>query len=98
MCTDHHTLFFVAEVSVSFEKGSSVTYAFQDSFLVMRDSSSQASSSVSTESRENVAFSFITTQAPAMLLTISTFSYQYMAIILARNGKRHPMIYTTATS
>ncbi|KAG5283781.1 hypothetical protein AALO_G00046070 [Alosa alosa] len=74
------------EVSVSFERDSSVTYAFQDSFLVMRDSSSQASSSISTESRENVAFSFVTTQAPAMLLTIGTFSQQYMGIILARNG------------
>uniref|UniRef100_A0A8C5FGM1 Contactin associated protein-like 5a n=1 Tax=Gadus morhua TaxID=8049 RepID=A0A8C5FGM1_GADMO len=50
--------------------------------------SSQASS-VSRESsraRENVAFSFLTSQRPAMLLSVSTFSQQYIAVILATNG------------
>ncbi|KAM3608350.1 uncharacterized protein V6R79_023575 [Siganus canaliculatus] len=77
------------EVSVSFDVESSVTYTFQEPFSVMQNRSSQASS-VSTESssraREDVAFSFVTSQRPAMLLTVSTFSQQYIAVILAKNG------------
>ncbi|XP_042350366.1 contactin-associated protein-like 5 [Plectropomus leopardus] len=77
------------EVSVSFDMESSVTYTFQEPFSVMQNRSSQASS-VSTESssraREDMAFSFVTSQRPAMLLTVSTFSQQYIAVILAKNG------------
>ncbi|TMS06462.1 Contactin-associated protein-like 5 [Larimichthys crocea] len=77
------------EVSVSFDMESSVTYTFQEPFSVMQNRSSQASS-VSTESssraREDVAFSFVTSQRPALLLTVSTFSQQYIAVILAKNG------------
>ncbi|XP_078118663.1 contactin-associated protein-like 5 [Sander vitreus] len=77
------------EVSVSFDMESSVTYTFQEPFSVMQNRSSKASS-VSTESssraREDVAFSFVTSQRPAMLLTVSTFSQQYIAVILAKNG------------
>ncbi|XP_013878670.1 contactin-associated protein-like 5 [Austrofundulus limnaeus] len=75
------------EVSVSFDKESSVTYTFQEPFSVMQNRSSHATS-VSTDSRarEDVAFSFVTSQKPAMLLTISTFSQQYIAVILTRNG------------
>ncbi|XP_030641581.1 contactin-associated protein-like 5 [Chanos chanos] len=76
------------EVSVSFERGSSVTYIFQEPFSVVQNRSAQ-DSSVSSEyskSREDVAFSFLTTQSPAMLLTVNTFSQQYVAVILAHNG------------
>ncbi|XP_040912296.1 contactin-associated protein-like 5 [Toxotes jaculatrix] len=77
------------EVSVSFDRESSVTFTFQEPFSVMQNRSSQASS-VSRESgsraREDVAFSFITSQTPAMLLTVSAFSQQYIAVILAHNG------------
>lgn len=75
---------------MSFDMESSVTYTFQEPFSVMQNRSSQASS-VSTESssraREDVAFSFVTSQRPAMLLTVSTFSQQYIAVILAKNGR-----------
>uniref|UniRef100_A0AAQ6ILN1 Contactin associated protein-like 5a n=1 Tax=Anabas testudineus TaxID=64144 RepID=A0AAQ6ILN1_ANATE len=78
-----------AEVSVSFDRESSVTYTFQEPFSVMQNRSSHTTS-VSTESssraREDVAFSFVTSQRPAMLLTVSTFSQQYIAVILAKNG------------
>ncbi|KAG7266260.1 hypothetical protein CRUP_017523, partial [Coryphaenoides rupestris] len=80
------------EVSVSFDSKSSVTYTFQETFSVMQNLSSQASS-VSRESsraRENVAFSFLTSQRPAMLLSVSTFSQQYIAVILATNGRPLP--------
>ncbi|XP_030626430.1 contactin-associated protein-like 5 [Chanos chanos] len=76
------------EVSVSFESGSSVTYTFQEPFSVMRNTSRQTSAiyAQSSKSRENIAFSFFTTHAPAMLLTVSTYHQQYMAVILAQNG------------
>uniref|UniRef100_A0A673WV26 Contactin-associated protein-like 5 n=1 Tax=Salmo trutta TaxID=8032 RepID=A0A673WV26_SALTR len=76
------------EVSVSFDRDSSVTYTFQEPFSVMQNRSSKASSDYreSGRARENMAFSFMTTQSPAMLLTVSTFSQQYIAVILARNG------------
>ncbi|GAA6095802.1 contactin-associated protein-like 5 isoform X2 [Tachysurus ichikawai] len=77
------------EVSVSFERGSSVTYTFQEPFSVIQNRtqvSSSSSSSVYSKSRDNMALSFLTTQSPAMLLTINTFTQQYVAVILARNG------------
>ncbi|KAL0963898.1 hypothetical protein UPYG_G00315090 [Umbra pygmaea] len=76
------------EVSVSFDRESSVTYTFQEPFSVMQNRSSQGSSVYrdSSWARESMAFSFVTTQSPAMLLTVSTFSHQYIAVILARNG------------
>ncbi|XP_014028887.1 contactin-associated protein-like 5 [Salmo salar] len=76
------------EVSVSFDRDSSVTYTFQEPFSVMQNRSSLASRVYreSGRARENIAFSFMTTHSPAMLLTVSTFSQQYIAVILARNG------------
>uniref|UniRef100_A0AAY4DU31 Contactin-associated protein-like 5 n=1 Tax=Denticeps clupeoides TaxID=299321 RepID=A0AAY4DU31_9TELE len=76
------------EVSVSFESGSSVTYTFQEPFSVMRNKSRQSSAifAQSSKSRESIAFSFLTNQAPAMLLTVSTYHQQYMAVILSLNG------------
>ncbi|XP_019897612.1 contactin-associated protein-like 5 isoform X3 [Esox lucius] len=88
------------EVSMSFERGSSVTFSFQMPFPVIRnrDRASQSpirqpvrspSSAIyahNSESRENVAFSFLTTHTPAMLLCVSTYHQQYLAIILANNG------------
>ncbi|XP_041726224.2 contactin-associated protein-like 5 [Coregonus clupeaformis] len=87
-------------VSMSFESGSSVTLTFQMPFPVIhnRDRGSQSSSSQPVHSqssaiyahniefRENVAFSFLTTHTPAMLLCVSTYHQQYLAIILANNG------------
>lgn len=72
---------------MSFERESSVTYTFQEPFSVMQNRSSQAStSSTDSRAREDVALSFVTSQRPAMLLTVSTFSQQYIAVILATNG------------
>uniref|UniRef100_A0A673WSM3 Contactin-associated protein-like 5 n=1 Tax=Salmo trutta TaxID=8032 RepID=A0A673WSM3_SALTR len=75
-------------VSVLFNRESSVTYTFQEPFSVMQNRSFQASSVYreNSRARENMAFIFMTTQSPAMLLTVSTFSQQYIAVILARNG------------
>lgn len=72
---------------MSFDRESSVTYTFQEPFSVMQNRSSQAStSSTDSRAREDVALSFVTSQRPAMLLTVSTFSQQYITVILATNG------------
>ncbi|GAA6072963.1 contactin-associated protein-like 5 isoform X1 [Tachysurus ichikawai] len=76
------------EVSVSFESGTSVTYTFQEPFSVMWNSSRQTSSifAQSSKSREIVSFRFLTSESPAMLMTVTTYQLQYLAIILAHNG------------
>lgn len=73
---------------MSFESGTSVTYTFQEPFSVMRNSSRPSSAILaqSSRSRENVAFRFLTTTSPAMLMIVTTYQQQYMAIILAHNG------------
>ncbi|XP_035531842.1 contactin-associated protein-like 5 [Morone saxatilis] len=76
-------------VSVSFDRESSMTFTFQEPFSVMRNRSSQASSARRESigrAREDVAFTFITSQSPALLLTVITFSKQYIAVILTHNG------------
>ncbi|KAI1899397.1 hypothetical protein AGOR_G00061360 [Albula goreensis] len=76
------------EVSASFEKGSSITYTFREpvSFLRNESSLSYSTRSEYRKSRVNVAFSFLTIQAPAMLLTANSHPQQYMAVMLANNG------------
>uniref|UniRef100_A0A671PQ25 Contactin-associated protein-like 5 n=1 Tax=Sinocyclocheilus anshuiensis TaxID=1608454 RepID=A0A671PQ25_9TELE len=76
------------EMSMSFERGASVTYIFQEPFSVIQNRSATVLSVPSqySKTRDNMALSFQTTQSPAMLLTVNTLSQQYVAIILARNG------------
>uniref|UniRef100_A0A8C8GLA4 Contactin-associated protein-like 5 n=1 Tax=Oncorhynchus tshawytscha TaxID=74940 RepID=A0A8C8GLA4_ONCTS len=76
------------EVSMSFESGSSVTLTFQIQSSSRQPIHSQSSGIYAHdgESRENVALSFLTTRTPAMLLCVSTYHQQYLAIILANNG------------
>lgn len=54
----------------------------------MRNSSRQSTSifAQSSRSRETVAFRFLTSESPAMLMTVTTYHLQYLAIILAQNG------------
>ncbi len=74
---------------MSFERGASVTYIFQEPFSVIQNRSAAVLSVPSqySKTRDNVALSFQTTQSPAMLLTVNTLSQQYVAIVLARNGE-----------
>ncbi|XP_035250532.1 contactin-associated protein-like 5 isoform X1 [Anguilla anguilla] len=76
------------EVSASFERGSSITYTFREPVSFLRNDSGPSSGARGDgrKSRANVAFSFLTTQAPAMLLTASAHPQQYMAVTLAHNG------------
>lgn len=74
---------------MSFERGASVTYIFQEPFSVIQNRSATVLtvSSQYSKTRDNMALSFQTTQSPALLLTVNTLSQQYVAIILARNGE-----------
>ncbi|XP_077583555.1 contactin-associated protein-like 5 isoform X2 [Stigmatopora nigra] len=74
------------EVSASFDRESSLTYSLQEPFSVMLNKSLQAGSNSKSRAKEDFSFSFITSQSPAMLLSISTLSHQYIAVIVAKNG------------
>lgn len=69
-------------------------YTFQEPFSVMHNASRQSSAiyAQSSKSRENVAFRFLTTKCPAMLMAVTTYQQQYMAIILAHNGTHANML------
>ncbi|MBN3282086.1 CNTP5 protein, partial [Polyodon spathula] len=76
------------EVSLLFEAGSSVTYTFQDPLSVSSNESNLSSAIYAeiSKSRENIAFSFLTTSTPAMLLSVTTYYHKYMAVMLSKNG------------
>ncbi|XP_071978133.1 contactin-associated protein-like 5 [Engystomops pustulosus] len=76
------------EVSAMFEAGTSVTYTFQEPYPVSRNSSASASAIYADTviSKENIAFSFLTAQAPSLLLYVSSAYQDYLAVILCRNG------------
>ncbi|KAM3916615.1 contactin-associated protein-like 5 [Leptodactylus fuscus] len=76
------------EVSAMFEAGTSVTYIFQEPYPVSRNTSAAASAIYADTviSRENIAFSFLTAQAPSLLLYVTSVYQDYLAVILCRNG------------
>ncbi|TNN61402.1 Contactin-associated protein-like 5 [Liparis tanakae] len=71
------------EVSVSFDADSSVTYSFQEPFSVMRRPQPAGGA---RRAGEDVTFSFVTKRRPAMLLSGSSFSQLYIAVLLANNA------------
>ncbi|XP_040295777.1 contactin-associated protein-like 5 [Bufo bufo] len=76
------------EVSAMFEAGTSVTYIFQEPYPVSRNTSASASAIYADTviSRENIAFSFLTAQAPSLLLYVTSVYQDYLAVMLCRNG------------
>ncbi|KAL7867353.1 hypothetical protein AOLI_G00151670 [Acnodon oligacanthus] len=77
-------------ISASFERGTSLTYALQEPFSVMRNQDAKqlqsGTYSEAVKSRENVAFGFLTRHGPALLLTAQSNDQRYMAITLTQNG------------
>ncbi|XP_021092078.1 contactin-associated protein-like 5 isoform X3 [Heterocephalus glaber] len=76
------------EVSAVFEAGTSVTYTFQEPYPVTKNTSS-SSSAIYTDaapSKENIVLSFVTAQAPSLLLFINSSSQDFLAVLLCRNG------------
>lgn len=82
-------LLYFAEVSAVFETGTSVTYTFQEPYPVTKNLS-QSSSAIYAESapsKENIALSFVTAQAPSLLLYINSSSHDFLAVLLCKNGE-----------
>ena len=73
----------IAEVSGYFESGTSVTYYLKG----LNENSSTQSASTMNPRGERVSFSFRTTQAPALLLYVSSYHREYIAALLSRYGE-----------
>ncbi|GAB1285310.1 Contactin-associated protein like 5-1 [Apodemus speciosus] len=69
------------EISALFESGTSVTYMFQEPYLVTKNTSTD-----SAPSKETIKLSFETAQAPTLLLYLNFSSQSYFSILLSRNG------------
>ncbi|XP_042187664.1 contactin-associated protein-like 2 isoform X2 [Callorhinchus milii] len=80
--------FCTKDVGGFFEAGTWIRYNFQASVGVAKDSVSvpQPSSSELTLSKEDLVFSFSTTSTPSILLYISSYLQDYMAVVLKHNG------------
>uniref|UniRef100_A0A671NE08 Contactin-associated protein-like 4 n=1 Tax=Sinocyclocheilus anshuiensis TaxID=1608454 RepID=A0A671NE08_9TELE len=76
------------DVSAFFKPGTSVMYTFKEPYELNRNVSAQSSSIYSdlTLRGENVSLSFRTSQAPALLLYISSYYREFLAVLLDRNG------------
>uniref|UniRef100_A0A8C5VRK9 Contactin associated protein family member 4 n=1 Tax=Microcebus murinus TaxID=30608 RepID=A0A8C5VRK9_MICMU len=76
------------EISAYFGSGSSVIYSFQENYFLSKNSSSHAASFHGDMklNREVVKFSFRTTQAPSLLLFVSSSYKEYLSVIIAKNG------------
>lgn len=83
------SLLYFAEVSAVFEAGTSVTYMFQEPYPVTKNISLSSSAiyTDSAPSKENIAFSFVTTQTPSLLLFINSSSQDFLAVLLCKNGE-----------
>nr|XP_028598567.1 contactin-associated protein-like 5 isoform X1 [Podarcis muralis] len=76
------------EVSALFEAGTSITYIFQEPYPVTKNASTTSSAiyADTSTSKENIAFTFLTTHAPSLLFYINASSHDYLAVILSKNG------------
>uniref|UniRef100_A0A4W2F2E8 Uncharacterized protein n=1 Tax=Bos indicus x Bos taurus TaxID=30522 RepID=A0A4W2F2E8_BOBOX len=76
------------EVSAVFEAGTSVTYMFQEPYPVTKNVSLSSSAIYADAalSKENIALSFVTAQAPSLLLYINSSSQDFLAVLLCKNG------------
>uniref|UniRef100_A0A667X365 Contactin associated protein like 3 n=1 Tax=Myripristis murdjan TaxID=586833 RepID=A0A667X365_9TELE len=77
------------EVSGSFKSGTSVSYTFKEPYELNRNSSTLPSSIYSdmTLRAENISLSFRTSQSPALLLYISSYYREYLAVLVNSEDK-----------
>lgn len=84
-------LFLTAEVSASFKLGTSLSYMFQEVTANSSSSSSVLRSSVHPDislRAENISLSFRTSHSPALLLYVSSYRREYLAVLLNEHGER----------
>lgn len=79
---------YLTEVSALFEAGTSVTYMFQEPYPVTKNINLSSSSIYidAAPSKENIAFSFMASQSPSLLLYVNS-SQNFLAIMLCKNGE-----------
>ncbi|KAM4728066.1 contactin-associated protein-like 4 [Anableps anableps] len=82
-------VFCQTELSASFKPGTSVRYTFKEPYELTRNSSALPSSiySDTTLRGENVSISFRTAQSPALLLYVSSYYREYLAVLINKHDK-----------
>uniref|UniRef100_A0A8C9Z9P0 Contactin associated protein like 3 n=1 Tax=Sander lucioperca TaxID=283035 RepID=A0A8C9Z9P0_SANLU len=82
-------VFCHTEVSASFKSDTSVSYTFKEPYELSRNSSALPSSIYSdmTLRGENVTLSFRTNQSPALLLYVSSYYREYLALLINKHDK-----------
>uniref|UniRef100_A0A3P9DCR7 Contactin-associated protein-like 4 n=1 Tax=Maylandia zebra TaxID=106582 RepID=A0A3P9DCR7_9CICH len=82
-------VFCQTEVSASFKSGTSVSYTFKEPYEMSRNSSALPSSIYSdmTLRGENVSLSFRMNQSPALLLYVSSYYREYLAVLINKHDK-----------
>ncbi|KAI4809578.1 hypothetical protein KUCAC02_018452 [Chaenocephalus aceratus] len=83
----HTGAFCRTELSASFQSGTSLRYTFKEPYELSRNSSALPSSISSdpTPRGENVSLSFRTNQSPALLLYVSSYHTQYLALLVNKH-------------
>ncbi|XP_028282631.1 contactin-associated protein-like 4 [Parambassis ranga] len=82
-------VFCHTELSASFKSETSVSYTFKEPYELSRNSSALPSSIYSdmTLRGENVSLSFRTNQSPALLLYVSSYYREYLALLINKHDK-----------
>ncbi|XP_067331445.1 contactin-associated protein-like 4 isoform X2 [Channa argus] len=82
-------VFCQTEVSASFRSGTSVSYTFKEPYELIRNSSARPSSihTDMTLRGENVSLSFRTNQSPALLLYVSSYYREHLALLINKYDK-----------
>ncbi|KAM3866155.1 contactin-associated protein-like 4 [Diretmus argenteus] len=77
------------ELSASFKPETSVSYTFKEPYELSRNSSALPSSIYSdlTLRGENISLSFRTAQSPALLLYVSSYYREYLALLINKHDK-----------
>ncbi|KAM4556058.1 contactin-associated protein-like 4 [Fundulus diaphanus] len=82
-------VFCHTELSANFKSGTSVIYTFKEPYELSRNRSALPSSiySDTTLRGENVSIGFRTAQSPALLLYVSSYYREYMAVLINKHDK-----------
>uniref|UniRef100_A0A3B4WS01 Contactin-associated protein-like 4 n=1 Tax=Seriola lalandi dorsalis TaxID=1841481 RepID=A0A3B4WS01_SERLL len=82
-------VFCHTEVSAIFKSGTSVSYTFKEPYELIRNSSALPSSIYSdmTLRGENVSLSFRTNQSPALLLYVTSYYREYLALLINKHDE-----------
>uniref|UniRef100_A0A665XEV7 Contactin associated protein like 3 n=1 Tax=Echeneis naucrates TaxID=173247 RepID=A0A665XEV7_ECHNA len=92
-------VFCHTEVSATFKSSTSVSYTFKEPYEIIRNSSALPSSIYSdvTLRGENVSLSFRTNQSPALLLYISSYHREYLALLINKHGEEDTGLFFSAS-